>query len=64
MGFIPYDWVHELDFTSLEKLNSNYISDDLQERSDDIVWRVKFRDRWLYLYILLEFQSTIDRLWQ
>ncbi|GAA3961543.1 hypothetical protein GCM10022278_19460 [Allohahella marinimesophila] len=61
LGFIPLEWVHELDFSSLEKLNSSYISDDLRERSDDIVWRVKFRGRWLYLYILLEFQSTIDR---
>jgi len=27
---------------------------------DDIIWRVRFKDRWIYLYLLLEFQSTVD----
>ncbi len=26
-----------------------------------MIWRVRFRDRWLYVYILFEFQSTVDR---
>jgi len=59
-GFVHFDWVSELDFTTLEKLNNSYITDDLRERTDDVVWRVKFRDQWLYLYLLLEFQSTVD----
>jgi hypothetical protein len=25
------------------------------------VWRVRFRDSWLYVYVLLEFQSAVDR---
>ena len=33
---------------------------DGQQRRGDAVWRVRFRDRWLYLLILLEFQSRID----
>ena len=59
-GFVKEDWVKELDFDSLEKLNQSYITDDLRERADDVVWRVRFRDQWLYVYLLLEFQSTID----
>lgn len=31
------------------------------ERADDLVWRVKFRNEWLYLYLLLGFQSTVHR---
>ena len=27
----------------------------------DRVWRVRFRDRWLYILVLLEFQSAVDR---
>ena len=26
-----------------------------------MIWKIGFRDRWLYVYILLEFQSTVDR---
>ena len=24
------------------------------------MWRVRFRDEWLYVLVLLEFQSTVD----
>ncbi|NEX23888.1 Rpn family recombination-promoting nuclease/putative transposase, partial [Thiorhodococcus mannitoliphagus] len=43
-----------------EQVSGSYVSDDLRDREDDILWRVRFRDRWLYLYLLLEFQSTVD----
>lgn len=59
-GFVNQPWVQELDLTSLEKLNASYITDDLRERADDVVWRVRFRDEWLYVYLLIEFQSTVD----
>ena len=59
-GFVHQDWVSDVDFSTLEKLNNSYISDDFRERSDDLVWRVKFKEQWLYVYLVLEFQSTID----
>ncbi len=35
---------------------------DLQQRHGDLVWRVRFGgERWLYLVLLLEFQSGVDR---
>lgn len=46
-GFVQEDWVKELDFTTLEKLNQSYITDDLRSRADDVVWRVRFRDSYL-----------------
>ena len=62
-GFLPGDWIARLDLSSLEKIANSFISDDLRERHSDVIWRVKLRgdgDRWLYLYLLLEFQSTSD----
>jgi predicted transposase YdaD len=58
--FVPEDWVAELDFATLERQNGSYVSDDLRERHDDVIWRVKFRGQWFYVYLLLEFQSTVD----
>jgi hypothetical protein len=58
---VPEAWVKELDFGTLEKVGGSYVSDDLREREDDIIWRVRFGQEWLYVYLLLEFQSTIDR---
>ena len=59
-GFVHEPWLDEIDFNSLEKVSGSYVADDLRDREDDIVWRVRFKGRWLYLYILLEFQSTVD----
>ncbi len=33
----------------------------MREREDDIIWKVPFRDDWVYVYLLIEFQSTVDQ---
>ena len=59
-------WVALLDYASLEKVSGSYVSDDLRDRQDDIVWRIRMRPEaggpgeWLYVYLLLEFQSSND----
>lgn len=61
-GYINQPWVEQLDFTTLSRAPDSYITEDLRERKDDIIWRVRWRDdeRWLYIYLLLEFQSSSD----
>ncbi|MFI3138049.1 MAG: Rpn family recombination-promoting nuclease/putative transposase [Methylococcaceae bacterium] len=59
-GFVHEDWVTELDFSSLEKVSGSYVSDDLRDREDDIIWKVRWGQSWLYIYLLLEFQSRPD----
>jgi predicted transposase/invertase (TIGR01784 family) len=66
-GFVHEDWVALLDFSTLEKTNSSYVADDLRDRESDIVWRIQRKTphthepgEWLYVYLLLEFQSSID----
>jgi len=51
----------DLDLDSMIREHSDFVSDDLRERIDDVVWRVKLKDRTLYLCILVEFQSAEDR---
>ena len=60
VGCVQEPWLAELDFSTLEKVNGSYVTDDLRSREDDVIWRVRFKGRWLYLYILLEFQSSVD----
>ena len=60
MGFIPDQWLHSLDYSTLEKVSGSYVTDDLRHRADDVVWRVRAEGEWVYLYILIEFQSTVD----
>lgn len=60
-GFVPEDWVQQLDFSTLEKVNGHYVGDDLRQRADDVVWRLRWGDDWIYVYLLIEFQSRPDR---
>jgi predicted transposase YdaD len=58
-GFVGEDWVADLDFTTLEKVSGSYVSDDLRDREDDVIWRVRHQGTWLYIDLLLELQSTV-----
>ena len=63
-GFVEEDWVALLDFDTLEKVAGSYVTDDLRDREDDLIWRIRMKgaeaDEWLYVYLLLEFQSSVD----
>ena len=58
--FVQEDWLGLIDFTTLEKQGGSYVTDDLREREDDIIWRVRVAGEWLYVYLLIEFQSQVD----
>jgi len=61
-GFFAEKWVDALDFSTLERVNATYVAESLKVREDDMVWKLRFRDgRSVYIYLLLEFQSTVDR---
>jgi predicted transposase/invertase (TIGR01784 family) len=60
-GFIPDAWLQSLDYATLEKVPGSYVTDDLRHRADDVIWRVQVGGDWVYLYLLIEFQSTVDK---
>lgn len=60
-GFVKEDWVKEVDFEHLERVEGSYVSEKLRRRESDMLWKVRWRSRSLYVYILLEFQSRVDR---
>lgn len=53
-------WIADVDLDTLEPVPAEYVGDAGQQRRGDAVWRVRFRDRWLHLLVLLEFQSRND----
>jgi hypothetical protein len=60
-GFVHEEWVSELDFSFLERVPASFVTPGMRRRESDILWRVRWgRERWLYVYLLLEFQSTVD----
>ena len=61
-GFAGGAWLAGADFTSLERLSSEYVNDELRRRHGDVVWRLRLGGQWAYLLVLLEFQSRTDPL--
>ena len=59
--FVSDELVRELDMGTLERCAGSYVTDELRERHGDMIWRVRGTGGgWCYLYILLEFQSSVD----
>ena len=59
-GFVALDCVDDFDFDTLERENGSYVAKGNTERHDDIIWKLRWRDKWVYIYILIEFQSSVD----
>ena len=58
--FVPMDFVRDMDFTTLELVPASHVSKEFRQRHNDIIWRVRWKAIWCYLYLLMEFQSVID----
>jgi predicted transposase/invertase (TIGR01784 family) len=61
LGFVPGPWLQRARFDTLERLNASFVSDTQQHRHSDMVWRLQVGPRWVWVYLLLEFQSRPDR---
>ena len=59
--FVPEAWVKEIDFEECETIDKSFISDHYKETESDLIYTVKLNGHDVYLIILLEFQSTVDR---
>lgn len=71
-GYVAPDWCDELDFSTLARMNAEYIGPELYNRIGDMLWRVGFSEgsplggpplvngERPYLLVLFEFQSAVD----
>ena len=64
-SLFPAEALGAVDWPTLGRLPTGYVGDDFRQRHGDAVWRVRLRPgdgrgEWLYVLVLLEFQSTID----
>ncbi len=49
-----------LDYSTLQRENGSFVTPAMKKREDDIVWSVELQGQRVYLYLLMEFQSTVD----
>ena len=64
-GFLPVGASPGFDFDTLEPLPASHVGRGLARREGDLMWRLRARaapdDGWVYVLVLLEFQSGVDR---
>ncbi len=61
LHFVHEDWVAQLDFSTLQRVNAKFHADQGERREGDVIFKVNTTDGGIaYLYLLLEFQSTPD----
>jgi predicted transposase/invertase (TIGR01784 family) len=54
------DWINGIDKNNLFPMNAELIDKEFQKRESDIIYRMKFKNREIIFYVLLELQSTVD----
>lgn len=61
-SFVHESFIKELDFDTLKRLDKSFVNSDFQEKESDLVFSIRFKDKTIYIFLLLEFQSTVDKL--
>ena len=59
--YVPGKWLERANYDSLTRVNASYVARSDKQRHDDMVWRIDIGGHWLWVYILLEFQSEPDQ---
>lgn len=60
-GFVGEDFVKDINFDELEKVNVTFIAESYKEREEDLVVKLRFKEQEVYLYILISLQSSPDK---
>lgn len=59
--FVSEPWIKDLDFSTAETIDHSFISDAYKETESDLIYRIKLKGRDVLIYLLLEFQSSVDK---
>lgn len=59
--FVNEEWTNDIDYSTLQRIDKSFVTDEFADRESDLIYKAFFRKREVYIFILLEFQSTVDR---
>ncbi|MBC7474321.1 MAG: Rpn family recombination-promoting nuclease/putative transposase [Candidatus Sericytochromatia bacterium] len=59
--FVDDDFVKYIDFNDLETVDKSFISEQYKETESDLIYKTKIKGQEAYIYVLLEFQSSVDK---
>ena len=59
-GFVDGDWTGQLRLDLAERVDKSFVLESFREKESDILYRVPLGDTDIYVYVLIELQSTVD----
>lgn len=61
-GYVDEEWKNRLDFQKSERIEKTFILEEFAKKESDVLYKVPLlgTEREVYLYILIEHQSTVD----
>ncbi|WP_187759829.1 Rpn family recombination-promoting nuclease/putative transposase [Thiospirochaeta perfilievii] len=61
VSFVNEKFIKDLDFTNMERLDKSFVDSKMKKRESDIIYKINFKGKPIYIYLLLEFQSSVDQ---
>ncbi|MBC7475840.1 MAG: Rpn family recombination-promoting nuclease/putative transposase [Candidatus Sericytochromatia bacterium] len=58
--FVKEDFVQYIDFNDCQTVDKSFISEQYKETESDLIYKTKIKGKEAYIYVLIEFQSTVD----
>jgi len=60
-NFVNEDFARYIDYSTMEPYKTKFVTEPFSRRESDVIWKARFKGKDLYLFLLIEFQSTVDR---
>ena len=60
-SFIDEEFIKNIKLDDIEQVDKTFVTDEFIQRESDIIYKVRMDNDEIYIYILLEFQSTVDK---
>jgi predicted transposase/invertase (TIGR01784 family) len=59
-SFVHEAFVKDLDFSTLQRLDKSFITEAYESKEADILYKITFKGKPVYIFLLIEFQSTVE----
>ena len=60
-SFVKEEFTDKIDYTTLKPVKTTFVSSGFRGRETDVLWRLTIDEKEAYIYLLIDFQSTVDK---
>jgi len=60
-SFVTEEFVKDITLDDIEFVSKSFVTEEFLARESDLIYKIRLKNTEVYIYILLEFQSTVDK---